>query len=103
MRREATLVPRFSGGPYGPGDTVEGVLVSREPMERVRTLTGQLRYLDRSPSFSGAATHDSGAVLHEGPVGMGQEIPFTLRIPADGYPNWDQPSTAKKGLSAGRS
>jgi hypothetical protein len=97
MRREATLVPRFSGGPYGPGDTVEGVLVSRDPMERVRTLTGQLRYLDRSPSFSGAATHDTGAVLHEGPVDMGQEIPFALRIPADGYPNWEQPSTAKKG------
>jgi hypothetical protein len=55
VQREARLVPRFSGGPYGPGDTVEGVLVPREPMERVRTLNGYLRYTDRSPNFAGGA------------------------------------------------
>jgi hypothetical protein len=97
MRREATLVPRFSGGPYGPGDTVEGVLVPREPMERVRTLTGQLKYLDRSPNFAGAATHDSAVRIHEGPLEQGQEIPFALRIPADAYPNWKEPSTERFG------
>jgi hypothetical protein len=98
--REATLVPRFHGGPYGPGDTVEGVLVPREPMEGVRTLSGYLRYLDRSPSFAGAATHDSAVPLHEGPIDVSQEIPFALQIPADAYPNWEEPSTDKMGTLA---
>jgi hypothetical protein len=97
MRREATLVPRFSGGPYGPGDTLDGVLVPRAPMEGVRTLGGHVRYLDRSPSFAGAATHESAVPLHEGPVELGQEIPFALRIPAAAYPSWEEPSTAKMG------
>lgn len=97
LRREATLVPRFSGGPYGPGDTVAGVLVPREPMGRVRTLNAYLRYVDRSPSFSGAATHDSAEPIHEGAVDMGQEVPFALRMPEDAYPSWDDPATAKMG------
>ena len=97
MRSEATLVPRFSGGPYGPGDTVEGVLVPREPMERLRGLNAYLRYVDRSPSFSGAETYQAVEPLHEGPIGMGQEIPFRLQIPADAYPNWDVEATAEYG------
>jgi hypothetical protein len=79
------LVPRFDGGPYGPWDRVEGVLVAREPMERLRTLNGYLRYVVRSPSISGAATYDSAEPLHEGPVDQDQEIPFALRTPDDGY------------------
>ena len=31
MRRQATLVPQFTGDPYGPGDQVRGALVAREP------------------------------------------------------------------------
>ena len=97
MSRDARLVARFAGGPYGPGDTVEGVLVAREPIERVRSLSGHLRYIDRSPSFAGATTHVSAAPLHEGPIGVGQEIPFALRLPDDAYPNWEEPSTAEIG------
>jgi hypothetical protein len=96
VRREATLVPRFAGGPYGPGDQVEGVLVATEP-ERSRKLNAYLRYVDRSRSFSGAQTYDAVEPLHEGPVEVGQEIPFELRIPEDAYPNWDDPSTSEYG------
>ena len=87
MRREATLVPQFAGGPYGPGETVEGVLVAREPLERARRLNAYLRYVDRSPSFSGAETYDAMEPLHEGAIGAGDEIPFKLRLPDDAYPN----------------
>jgi hypothetical protein len=96
VRREATLVPRFNGGPYGPGDLVEGVIVAQEP-ERSRRLNAYLRFVDRSRSFSGAATGAAVEPLHEGPVAAGQEIPFALRLPVDGYPNWDDPSTADYG------
>ena len=97
MAREARLVPRFAGGPYGPGDTVEGVLVAREALGRARRLNAYLRYVDRSPSFSGAATYGSAEPLHEGPVERDQEIPFALGIPDDAYPNWEERSTADYG------
>lgn len=97
MRREATLVPRYGGGPYGPGDTVEGVLEVREPIERLRSLNGYLRYVDRSPSFSGSVTYAAAEPLHEGPVEPGPEIPFAFTIPADAYPSWEEPSTADYG------
>ena len=90
-------MPRYAGGPYGPGDTVEGVLVASEPIERLRTLNGYLRYVDRSPSFSGAESYASVEPLHEGPVDRDQEIPFALRLPDDAYPNWEDPSTADYG------
>lgn len=93
-------MPRFSGGPYGPGDTVEGVLVTREPMESVRSLSGYLRYTDRSPDFAGAAIQGSPVRLHRGPVGQGQEIPFTLQMPDDAYPNWQDRSTERFGTLA---
>ena len=96
MRREATLVPRFSGDPYGPGDQVNGVLVAREG-ERARKLNAYLRYVDRSPSFSGAETYDAVEPLHEGPLEAGQEIPFELRLPKDAYPSWEDSSTSKYG------
>lgn len=96
MRRQATLVPQFTGDPYGPGDQVNGVLVAREG-ERARKLNVYLRYVDRSPSFSGAETYDAVEPLHEGPVDAGQEIPFELRLPKDAYPNWEDPSTSKYG------
>jgi hypothetical protein len=96
MRRQATLVPQFTGDPYGPGDQVKGVLVAREAL-RARKLNAYLRYVDRSPSFSGAETYDGVEPFHEGPVEIGQEIPFELRIPDAAYPNWDDPSTAEYG------
>jgi hypothetical protein len=97
VRREATLVPRFAGGPYGPGDTVEGVLVPREPMEKLRALSAELSYVDRSPSFSGAVPNGAAVTIHDGPLAMGQEVPFALQIPSDAYPNWDEPATEKMG------
>lgn len=97
VARDARLVPRFAGGPYGPGDTVEGVLVAREAIGQARSLNGYLRYLDRSADFAGAATYDSAEPLHEGRVERDQEIAFALRIPDDAYPNWDDPSTARYG------
>src|SRR5262245_49960486 len=97
MQREATLVPRFSGGPYGPGDTVEGVPVPREPIDRLRSLTGCLRYTDRSPDFAGGGMQSSELQLHAGAIDQGHEIPFALRIPDDAYPNWQKPSTDRFG------
>jgi hypothetical protein len=97
MERAARLVPCFSGSAYGPGDIVEGVLVSREPMDRVRTLNGYLRYTDRSPHFAGGAMQGTPVRLHRGPVAQGQEIPFALRLPDDAYPNWQEESTAGFG------
>jgi hypothetical protein len=96
VRTEATLVPHFTGDPYSPGDEVRGVLVAREP-ERSRKLNAYLRYVDRSPSFSGAETYYAVEPLHEGPVEAGQEIPFELRIPEDAYPNWEDSSTSEYG------
>ena len=84
MRREATLVPQLSGGPYGPGAQVTGVLVAREE-QRTRRLNAYRRYVDRSPSFSGAETYDAAEPLPEGPVDARQEIPFELRLPTDAY------------------
>jgi hypothetical protein len=95
-------MPHFSGGPYGPGDYVTGVLVAREP-ERARTLHTYLRYVDRSPSFSGAETYDAVEPLHEGPVDAGQEIPFELSIPNDAYPNWQDALTPDGRESRSRS
>jgi hypothetical protein len=100
VRREATLVPRFDGGPYGPGDPVEGVLIAREPLDRARTLTAELRFVDRSPSFAGATTYGPVVSIHEGPVAVGQEIPFALQIPDGAYPSWSEQSTAKIGALA---
>ncbi|HLM08471.1 MAG TPA: hypothetical protein VK307_02090 [Thermoleophilaceae bacterium] len=97
MRREATLIPRYDGGPFRPGDVVAGVIVPREPLERLRSLTGELRYVDRSPSFSGAVTYGPVVPLHEGALAAGQEVPFSLRLPGDAYPNWDDAETAKYG------
>jgi hypothetical protein len=97
MSREARLVPLFNGGAYGPGDTVDGVLVLREPMERLRTLTGYLRYTDRSPHYAGGAMQSPAVQLHSGPAEVGQEIPFELRMPDDAYPNWQEPSTSSFG------
>jgi hypothetical protein len=97
MAREAILVPRFRGGPYGPGDTVEGVLVASEPIDRVRTLSGYLRYTDRSPSYAGGGMQSPSVNLHQGPVEHGQEVPFSLRLPDDAYPNWQEPSTERFG------
>ena len=97
MAREATIVPRFSRDAFGPGDAVEGVLEVRESHDKLRRLSAYLRYLDRSPSYSGAVTHDAAKPLHEGPLEQGQEVPFSLRIPADALPSWDQPATAEMG------
>ena len=91
------MVPRYDGGAYGPGDVVAGVLEVRQPVDRLRRLNAYLRYVDRSPSFSGAVTHATAEPLHEGPVEAGQEIPFSLTLPADAYPNWEDPSTADYG------
>lgn len=97
MTRDARLVPRFTNGGYGPGDTVEGVLVPREPIDRVRALSACLRYADRSPSFAGAAIETAAEPLHSGPVELGREIPFSLPLPDDAYPNWQEPSTERFG------
>jgi hypothetical protein len=83
VRREATLVPRFHGGPYGPGDVVEGVILAREA-ERSRTLNAYLRYVDRSRSFS-------GAIFDEWPP-LDPSLPeqsFTVRVPADAPFSYD--------------
>ncbi len=71
--------------------------VASEPMDGARVLNAYLRFVDRSRSYSAGVTHDSLAPLHEGPVAAGQEIPFSFRIPADAYPNWDVPTTADYG------
>jgi hypothetical protein len=97
MDKAPRLVPCFSGSAYGPGDIVEGVLVSREPIDRVRALNGYLRYTDRSPHFAGGAMQGVPVQLHHGPVAQGQEIPFALRLPDDAYPNWQEESTARFG------
>jgi hypothetical protein len=97
MRREATLVPRYARDNFAPGDLVEGVLEVREPIERLRRLDAHLKYLDRSPSYSGAITHASSEPLHEGPLERGQEIPFALRLPADALPNWNGQATEGMG------
>ena len=97
MAQPATIVPRFAGEGYGPGDTVEGVLEALEPVERLRSMNAYLEYLDRSPDFAGAVTHDAVEPLHEGPLERGQEIPFALRLPADALPNWDEPATEGMG------
>jgi hypothetical protein len=97
MDREPRLVPCFNGDGYGPGDMVEGVLVSREPIDRVRTLNGYLRYTDRSPHYAGGAMQGTPVQLHRGPVERGQEIPFALRMPDDAYPNWQEESTEGLG------
>jgi hypothetical protein len=99
MSTEARLVPLFSGGPYGPGDTVEGVLVLREPMDGLRALSGYLRYTDRSPHFAGGAMQSPAVRLHSGPIDLGQKIPFELRMPDDAYPNWQEESTSFGSLS----
>jgi hypothetical protein len=97
MAQPATIVPRFGGDGYGPGDTVEGVLEALEPVERLRSINAYLRYVDHSPDFAGAVTHDAVESLHEGPLEQGQKIPFELRLPDDALPNWDHPSTEGMG------
>jgi hypothetical protein len=81
VRREATLVPRFHGGPYGPGDVVEGVILAREA-ERSRTLNAYLRYVDRSRSFSGAA---AGAALEMGLACQAFSVVETKKPGDDSY------------------
>ncbi len=95
--KQATLVPRFAGEGYGPGDTVKGVLEAEEPVEKLRSMNAYLKYIDRSPDFAGATTNDAIEPLHEGPLDRGQEIPFELRLPDDALPNWDDPATEGMG------
>lgn len=90
-------MPRFARESFGPGDTVEGVLVVSKPIERVERLDAHLRYLDRSPDFSGGVTFDSAEPLFEGPLALGQEVPFRFALPADALPNWQDPTTANMG------
>ena len=96
----AELVPRFSSGPYGPGDLVEGAIVASEPLDGLRSLNAYLRYVEASPSFSSGTTADSAVPLHEGPLAQGQEVPFAFRLPADALPNWEDPRTRDHGTLA---
>jgi hypothetical protein len=95
---EATLAPRFNGGPYGPGDIVEGAIVATEPMDGMRSLNLYLRYVDRSRTHTGGVTHDSLVPFHQGPLAQGQEVPFSLRMPEDAYPSWEDPRTNDYGV-----
>src|SRR5262245_10868903 len=97
MSRDAPLGARFTGAADGPGDDGEGGHVPREPIGRVRALSAHRRYTDRSPSFAGAAVQGAAVQLHEGPVELGDEIPFALRLPDDAYPNWQEPATETFG------
>src|SRR4051794_16612103 len=97
MRGPARIVPRFDREAYGPGDTVSGFLEVVEDVGDLRRLDAYLKYVDRSPSFSGSVTQAAAEPLHEGPVSVGDRIPFAFPLPADALPEWRHPSTAEMG------
>ena len=100
MLTQTPLAPRFTSGPYGAGDTVDGVIVAAEPMGDLRSMNLYLRYVGTSPSFAGGVTHDSLTPFHQGPLAAGQEVPFSLRLPEDALPNWEDPRTDDYGKLA---
>jgi hypothetical protein len=80
---------RFARDAYGPGDTVDGVLVATEPV-KARVVKAELRYVDVSPDYVEGVTHESSGALHQGQLEPGTELPFTLRLPSEALPNWPE-------------
>ena len=76
---------------------VDGVLEVVEPLDGVRRLDAYLKYVDRSPGYAGAVTQAAAEPLHEGPVAVGDRIPFAFELPADALPAWRHPATEDIG------
>jgi len=81
---------RLAAEAYGPGDTVDGVVVATEPIKKSRVITAELRYVDESTDYVEGVTHASSGSLHQGPLESGAELPITLQLPADALPNWPE-------------
>jgi len=81
---------RHAADAYGPGDTVDAVLVAAEPIKKSRSITAELRYVDESTDYVEGITHASSGSLHQGALESGAELPITLQLPADALPNWPE-------------
>lgn len=81
---------RLGAAAYGPGDTVDAVLVAAEPVTKSRSITAELRYVDESSDYVEGITHASSGSLHQGTLVQGAELPITLQLPADALPNWPE-------------
>ena len=99
MKHAPRLVPRFDKESYGPGDAVTGAIEVTEPVENLRRLDAYLKYVDRSQNMSGAETFDAAEPLHEGPVQVGDRIPFELHLPPDALPNREEPEVGELAWS----
>lgn len=90
----------FSQPHYGPGDTVEGVLVANE-YQKAREVNLALAYVQQSPGYVEATEYGQHDNAHRGHVEAGARIPFSFHIPHDALPNWDPAGIAAAQAGGG--
>ena len=85
------MSPRFTvqleGGPYRPGDVVEGRVQVLEGGGS-RALEVFLRYVERSPDYTDVPISIESGPLHTGDLREGSSYRFQLRLPDSSLPNY---------------
>lgn len=76
-----------SGGPYRPGDVVEG-RVTVEEGGASRSLEVFLRFVERSLRYVEVPVSIGSGPLHTGDLRAGSSYRFQIRLPDDALPNY---------------
>ena len=79
---------QLEGGPYQPGDVVEGRVTVLEGGSS-RSLDVFLRYVERTRDYSEAPVSVGTEPLHSGDLHDRASYRFQLRLPHDALPNYE--------------
>ena len=77
----------LEGGPYQPGDVVEGRVTVLEGGS-ARDLEVFLRFVERTRDYSESPVSVGSGPLHTGDLRDGASYRFQLRLPQDALPNY---------------